>query len=221
MNSQKNMKKTTVKSRNAQKLLDAVKQSVKKYADILVGRTFLYVFEGRYIEVVFRTKDFLHLTGIQTNLTPKEFFKEALRGTLMPNQIKEFTPSHPYNLCEKKLSQLENLSKLTNTPIFILEDLKTQTFTYKFGLTELNFTLCLSHDVDLEGNMKSSFYIPRSLRVEDSFGRESNAFEVNYIFSKRNDEKKYSVITCNDGKTKVSELPDMIKMMLSDDLLKK
>lgn len=208
----------TVKSKNTQKLIESVKLAAKTYASAMVGKTFLYVFEGKCIEVVFRTKDFLHLTGIQTTLSPKEFYKEAVRGSLMSNQIKKFTSQHPYNLCEKKLTQLGNISKITNSPIFILEDIKTQTFTYKFGLTELNFTVCLSHDTDYNGKIQSSCFIPRSLRVEDSFGRESDAFEVNFIFSKNNDEKRYSTIAYQDGKASIDTLPEEIKVLLTESL---
>lgn len=213
--------KATVKTKNTQKLIESIKQAAQTYAGVMVGKTFLYVFEGRYIEVVFRTKDFLHLTGIQTSLTPKEFYKESIRGSLMSNQIKKFSSQHPYNLCEKKLTQLVNISKVTNSPIFILEDLKTQTFTYKFGLTELNFTVCLSHDTDYNGKTQSSCFVPRSLRVEDSFGRESDAFEVNFIFSKSNNEKKYSTIAYQDSKASIDNLPEEIKALLTEGLVSK
>ena len=40
----------------------------KLYKEHLVGRRFAYVFDGRYIEVLYKTENFKHLTGVTTDL---------------------------------------------------------------------------------------------------------------------------------------------------------
>lgn len=184
----------------------------------MVGYSFLYVFEGRYIEVLYRAKDSMHLTGVDSSLSAEAFYREATRGRLRHNQI-YFSQRHPYDLCVQKITQLQNISAVTDSEIFILEDLATNTFTYKFGLTELKFTLCLNEDTDSLGNIVSDKYVVRSLRAEDSVSRSSDAYEVQYIFAKRNDEKLYSSLKYIDKRYEISNLPEKILSKLDCSLL--
>ncbi|MEI3161979.1 MAG: PBECR4 domain-containing protein [Lachnospirales bacterium] len=61
--------------------------SAQQYKNFLLGKTFLYVFNNKYIEISFRKIDFAHLTGVDKHLSAQEFYKEAIRGTLRANQI--------------------------------------------------------------------------------------------------------------------------------------
>lgn len=183
--------------------------AVNEYNREMVGKTFMYVFDNRYIEVIYRVKDFAHLTGVDTKLSAKDFYKEAKNRTLRHNQI-YFSNRHPYDLCLKKINHLENLAKVVSSELFILEDLSTATTTYKFGLTELQFTLCIDRDLDDLGNLKSPYYIVKSLREEDCFKRSGFIHEINHIFCKSNDEKLYNIQMYTDGKVKLSDLPQSI-----------
>ncbi len=49
-----------------------------EYKNNMVGKTFLYVFVNRFIEVIFKTDNFKHLSGIASTLTPNEFYNEAI-----------------------------------------------------------------------------------------------------------------------------------------------
>lgn len=64
----------------------------------------------------------------------------------------------------------------------MLEEIHTDTKTYKFGTTDLNFTLCLNKEYNTDGKEKSECYIVESLRDEDCFSKCKTAYEVNYIF---------------------------------------
>ncbi len=201
------------------RIAEIIMQVAEEYKAKMVGRSFLYVFEGRAIEVVYRTKDFMHLTGVDTNSSAEQFYKDAIRKKLKPKQI-FFSSRHPYDLCMKKMTQLANLCKVIDSELFMLEDTETNTFTYKFGLTDLQLTVCLSEDTDSNGNVVGDHYIARSFRVEDSFERADGAFEVQYIFSKRNDTRKYDTIMYMDKRMKIEDLPDEVKEMLDEKLLK-
>ncbi|MCD8022951.1 MAG: PBECR4 domain-containing protein [Lachnospiraceae bacterium] len=183
----------------------------------MVGHSFLYVFEGRSIEVVYRTKDFMHLTGVDSHCSAEQFYKDAIRGKLQPQQI-FFSARHPYDLCVRKMSQLNNLNRVIDSAIFILEDTETNTFTYKFGLTDLKLTVCLSEDTDENGKVVGDHYIARSLRVEDSFDRADGAFEVQYIFSKKNDQRKYDTIMYMDKGMTIEELSSEVQEILDDSI---
>lgn len=205
------------KKQEKTQIVQTIIQSAKEYKANMVGRSFLYVFEGRSIEVVYRTKDFMHLTGVDSNCSAEQFFKDAVRGKLRPEQI-FFNVRHPYDFCARKISQLSNLKRITDTGIFILEDTETKTFTYKFSLTDLKLTVCLSEDTDGNGNIVGDHYIARSLRVEDSFDRADGAYEVQCIFSKKNDQRKYNKIMYMDKRVAVKELPVQTQNMLDDSL---
>lgn len=184
------------------------------YKDNLVGKTFLYIFDNRYIEVVYRTKDFAHLTGVETKEFAKDFFKYALKSHLHYNQI-HFTKRHPYDLSSKKVEQLINIQNAINTELIILETVTTKTATYKFGIADLEFTLCMDKDTDANGNAKSDYYIVKSLRAEDTVDKSKDAFEVHFVLMKDNDSKKYDTVTYADKRYSISDLPDNIQELIN------
>ena len=47
------------------------------YSQDLAGKTFLYVCGEEYFEVSFPIDHFLHLTGVETRLSTKDFYKNA------------------------------------------------------------------------------------------------------------------------------------------------
>lgn len=201
--------------KNAAMLISGAAQS---YKNLLVGKRFLYVFDGRYIEVLFESKNFRHLTGVATNLSAERFFKYAIGQKLSASQI-WFDANHPYALSIRKLKHLNDVANMSSSENFMLEDISTDTKTYKFGTTDLHFTLCMGRPTDSEGNEIGDCYIVESLRDEDSFSRSADAFVVTHILSRPNDEKKYSDILFMDKSATLNDLPDEVKRMLSDELL--
>lgn len=216
------MKKSSSYSQKRKTLavIQSIHQAAKIFDSKLIGKTFLYIYEGKAIEVVYRATDFLHLTGVDTALSASAFYRNAKSGKLSAGQI-FFSARHPYDLSKKKVVQLLNIELVTNSPLLILESMTTQTHTFKFGLTELNFSVCLDPDLDFNGKLRSNYYIARSLRVEDSFSKGQNAYEVNCIFSKSNDKAKYDCIMYKDGKTNIVNLPNDILKMLDENLYPK
>lgn len=45
------------------------------YSQNLAGKVFLYVYGDEYFEVSFPVNHFLHLTGVETRLSAKDFYK--------------------------------------------------------------------------------------------------------------------------------------------------
>ena len=208
------------KSQDRIQIVQKIISAANLYKSNFVGKTYLYIFDNRYIEVVYRTKDFLHLTGVNSSLSAKAFYKEASQGTLKHTQI-WFNTRHPYDLCLKKAEHIDKLIAVTNTDTALLESVSTDSSEYQFGVTELNFTLCLNIDTDDTGKIVSNYYTPRSLRVEDCFNRCGNVYEVDFILSKSNDTALYSTVTYSDKRKSLDQLPDVIKKRISADLLSK
>ena len=78
------------------------------YSQNLAGKTYLYVYGNEYFEVSFPIDHFLHLTGVETRLSAKDFYKNAKKATLSNNQF-YFNARHPYANAKKKLPCLKRL----------------------------------------------------------------------------------------------------------------
>ena len=180
-----------------------------------VGKYFLYVFDNRYIEVTFQKKHYKHLTGVDSCLFGNRFYDKAKTRTLAINQI-FFNVQHPYNAAKKKVKELVNLDKITNSDIFIVEDYTTDTVQYKFALTNLDYTVCITENLDKETGCKiDEFFVPKSLRVKDKpFDKSDDVFIVDFIFMKQNKHYKYDTLTFGD-RSKIGSIPATIKELIN------
>lgn len=183
------------------------------YSQNLAGKAFLYVYGDEYFEVFFPVDHFLHLTGVETRLSAKDFYKNAKKAILTNSQF-YFDARHPYANAKKKLPCLKRLQELTNEMVCILKDMQTVTIVYKLSVTNLKFTLGLTENTDNSGNKINDFFLPMSLRVEDSSVEKSNDGEVvDFIFSKDASLAKYDTLLVED---KSKTIPDCIKHLISD-----
>lgn len=187
--------------------------SASVYSQNLAGKVFLYVYGNEYFEVFFPVDHFLHLTGVETRLSAKDFYKNAKKSILTNNQF-YFDARHPYANAKKKLPCLKRLPELTNEMVCILKDMQTVTIVYKLSVTNLEFTLGLTENTDNSGNKINDFFLPMSLRVEDTSIEKSNDGEVvDFIFSRDASVAKYDTLLVED-KSKI--IPDCIKHLISD-----
>lgn len=187
----------------------------KVYRDNLAGKVFLYVYGESYFEVVFPTDRFRHLTGVNSSISAQEFYDKAKNSTLATGQIL-YDKEHTYRGAKKKLPCLLVLPLLTNSMVYVVEGLQTVTLTYKIGVTNLNFTIGLAENLDLEGNKINNWFLPRTLRVRDkAIESGADAEFIDFIFSKDASMNKYSQMTYADDDKKP---PLVIKDFLSSDL---
>ena len=196
-------------------IIHEISKAAQLYKKHLVDKKFLYVFDSRYIEVCYKTDNFRHLTGVETSLSAKRFYPYAVKKQLQSSQI-YFSSRHPYSLCKKKLKHICEIAVLASTENFMLEEILTNTKSYKFSATNLQFTLCLNKEYDDYGQEKSECYIVESLRDEDCFSKSKAAYEVSLILSKNNAAKKYNNLLFMDKRTNIEELSDEISSMIED-----
>lgn len=201
--------KTDKKNVIRQEIID----SARIYSQNLAGKIFMYVYGEEFFEVFFPIDRFLHLTGVETYLSAKDFYKNAKKGKLTNNQF-YFDARHPYANAKKKLPCLKRLPELTNDIVCILKDMRTVTIIYKLSVTNLEFTLGLTENTDNGGNKINDFFLPRSLRVKDSAIEKSNDGDiVDFIFMKDASMNKYDVVLVED---KRKCIPECIKHLISD-----
>ena len=206
--------KTDKKNAIRQDIID----SAGVYSQNLAGKAFLYVYGEEFFEVSFPVDHFLHLTGVETKLSAKEFYKNAKKGKITSNQF-YFDARHPYANAKKKLPYLKRLPELTNDMVCILKDMQTVTIIYKLSITNLEFTLGLTENVDNQGKKINDFFLPMSLRVKDTSVEKSNDGEiVDFIFSKDASKTKYDSMLVED---KHKTIPSCIKYLISDSFYKK
>ena len=186
------------------------------YRDNLAGKVFLYVYGGEFFEVVFHTNRFMHLTGVNSTITAQDFYNKAKKSILTTDQF-FFDQKHPYHSAKKKLPYLLNLPKITNSLVCVVKDMPTATLTYKLGMTDMEFTIGLTENIDKAGNKINDWFLPRTLRVKDqAIDISADAEFVDFIFSKDASMVKYDTISFADPNTSI---PLSIEPMLSQNLL--
>lgn len=201
--------KTDKKNMIRQGIID----SAGVYSRNLAGKIFLYVYGEEYFEVFFPIDHFLHLTGVETKLSAKDFYKNAKRGQITNSQF-YFSGRHPYANAKKKLPCLKRLPELTNSMICILKDMQTVTIVYKLSLTNLEFTLGLTENTDSSGNKINDLFLPMSLRVEDSsVAKSSDGDVVDFIFEKDASVSKYKYLLVKDDR---KTIPECIRHLIED-----
>ena len=201
--------KTDKKNMIRQNIID----SAAIYSQNLAGKVFLYVYGNEFFEVSFPVDHFLHLTGVETRLSAKDFYKNAKRAILTNNQF-YFDTRHPYANAKKKLPCLKRLPELTNDTVCILKDMRTLTIVYKLSVTNLEFTLGLTENTDDKGNKINDFFLPKSLRVEDSSVEKSNDGEVvDFIFSRDASVSRYETLLVKDES---KNIPNCIKHLIKE-----
>jgi len=187
------------------------------YKTELAGKVFLYVYGEEYFELNFRVDSFFHLTGVDSTLKAKQFYEYAKDGHLTNEQF-YFTQQHYYNGAKKKLTCLSLLPVLTNSLVCILKDLTTVTLTYKIGVTNLDFTLGLTQNVDKNGKILNEMFFPRTLRVSDHSIEKSRDGEfVDFILMRNASVSKYDTIMYRDNSKK---LPESVNELIDERILK-
>ena len=203
---------TKVDKKNA--IRQGIIEAAIVYSQSLAGKTFLYVYGDEYFEVSFPIDHFLHLTGVETRLSAKDFYKNAKKSILTNNQF-YFDARHIYVNAKKKLPCLKRLPELTNEMVCVLKNMETMTITYKLSVTNLEFTLGLTENIDNTGNKINDLFLPMSLRVKDSSVEKSGDGEiVDFIFSKDASVARYDTLLVED---KSKTIPSCIKHLINDD----
>ena len=180
-------------------IIRRIHRSALKYKEIFVGNTYMFVFNNDYVEVMFKKSSFMHLTGVASCLKADDFYNHALteRG-LRPGEI-FFNEDHPYDLADKKTSILIGLGDITIKDSSVVMDIETKTFSYKLGVANLEFTVCLGDDKNSQGEIQGNCKVPYSFRVEGIENSKSDKiYSVSHVLKKKTCDKKYHILTYGD-----------------------
>ncbi len=198
--------------------------AVQKYKNELVGKKFLYIFGNEFIEVIYKTENFMHLTGIDSKkLKPQKFYDKTKDKTLKRNNM-FFSSRYPLKTAMEKSNELSNIDIFSNSKISIIKDMQTSTYAYEFGFSDKKMTLGLIKNTreDIKGNkIELDYYVPQTFRVKEDAtkGKDpSEIIEIAMILSKTDVKAKYNKIHYGDEK-QIESLPDKIKKNISENLI--
>ena len=98
------------KKSDKEHIVKEICKAAKLYKANLVGKRFLYVFDGRYIEVLYKNVNFKHLTGVECNMSAADFYlpthilcvkeKSSIYAKFLSWQVQRI-------LCSKKSLQIQ------------------------------------------------------------------------------------------------------------------
>ena len=180
-------------------LRDNIIKAAHIYSYKMAGKHYLYIFEGHCFEMYYGIENFLHLVGVDTRLSPIDFYRNAQRGILNTGQF-GFSARHPLATAWKKSKALLKLESFLHEGYFIIKDVETETAFYPYAITDIDRSLLLGLDRDKKVK-DTEIYIPQSLRIKGNIfnkSEDNKIFEINSIFSKTDYEAPYSLILYKD-----------------------
>lgn len=180
---------------NKKKDIHKLKNCAEYYKRNLIGKRFLILYnDGEFLEILFSSEHFRHLTGISSNLNAKKFYQKCigLKGTrkifISPNEIYT-TKQHPRALALKKMEVFNNILFLFQNQSYLSKTVNTNSVTYSFGISNITLTLlCERHPPNSE-------IIPVSLRSKSYLKKSMLFYPVEYVLVKLNPYMKFSEIT--------------------------
>ena len=177
-----------------QYLRDKVVNGAKIYKKYLLNKKFLIICENNDShEIVFKKKDFKHLTGIESDLNENRFFENSAASTLSENNILE-NQHYNYKTLKFKADKIETIDTLLYRNIegsLFMVDLHTNTCDFPVAIKNINSNVCIG----FLGNDNHA----RSLRKFSNSQNCRSEKKIKAIFSKTNGDKEYSDIVYISG----------------------
>lgn len=185
--SKKRKASNIIKADKRQYLRDKVVSGAQIYKKHFMNKKFLIICENNEsYEIVFKKKDFKHLTGIESDLNEERFFENSAASTLSENNILE-NQHYNYQTLKFKADKIGTIDSLlyTNTKdsLFMI-DLHTNTCDFPVAIKNVNSNTCIG----FFGNDNHA----RSLRKYSNSQDCKSQKKIKAIFSKVNGSKEYS-----------------------------
>lgn len=158
--------------------------------------------------VTFLDSNYLHFTGVITELKAKAFYKKACSNTLTVNNFDfkdEFTTFKKYDILSSALNIAYNaktIGKFTNKGIKIKADA---------GVGNVKYTMTI-------GTQNGNIFYPKGVIDEDTRDVTYNSSPIVSIFSKKIQDKKFDTITYKSKNINIDKLhfPKEIKELLTE-----
>lgn len=181
-----------------EEVLKIILNCSKIYHENLENRNILYILQGKlgkisYLETVFLSRNFLHLTGVNISnknvKSSSEFYDLCIKNQLSISDF-EFNSN---GTTTKKLNILQNIMQIYKIARIVGEynGLKKYLYTEKL-IGIVNYCIgCIN---------ENNYYIPNTVLKEDIRDIVYNQYKVMFILRKEIKDKKYKEITYKNNK---------------------
>lgn len=197
-------------------LRDKIIEGSRKYKNKLMNKSIFIICEdGTSYTVRFFANDFLHLTGIHTNLDEGRFFENSSLGFLSEGNIDE-KQKYNWQTLKSKAIRIQNIDEIIYTDVndsLFMENLHTNTYTYPVAIRNTTQNTCIGFKDDINK--------ARTLRKSTNSTNADSQKKILAIFSKPPGQALYGeLIYISDVTVLLSKKPN-VTGLLSDNILEK
>ena len=186
----------------------------KKYKEVFVDHQYLLCSKGfkkRDYYIISAEKDnFLHLIGVNTNLSALAFFDKCYNGTLSEADFdfakKGKDESSVKGSVRRKINSLERMNTIFQEELLIEEDFRKNKISCAIATTDKKVTLGFSYGV---------FSRPQTLLKGNEL--KGNPLSVDLVLSKKRDEKRFNTIVFGNAEL-IKEFEDKIANLITEEI---
>ncbi len=153
--------------------------------------------------------NFLHLTGLKTNLSAQLFFKKCINGTISASDF-QFKKGNSYNTCLLKLAVILDINNLFTNPHTLVQE------SFNKGLVSCSFAA--ENNVLTLGFIKDGEYSYPMTLQKGCFLDPELAGRITLLLRRPRKQKKFDDLVIGDITT-LSKYYSSFKHLLSDRLL--
>lgn len=162
-------------------------EGARNYNHYLVGKVFLIICEdGTESLIRFFKTDFVHLTGIESNLRDNAFYKQCIVGKLTDGNINNYQ-KYNWQTLKGKADRVKKIHKI------VYADVKNSLFMFQLHTRTGVFPVAIRNSVtNTCVGYKGDIHKARSLRKFTNSGNADAEKKIAAIFAKQEDQEKYN-----------------------------
>lgn len=170
-----------------EKLRNQIITGARNYKKFLMNKVFLIVCEdGSEYDVRFFKNDFMHLTGLYSNLDEETFFEYCTEAKIDKGNI-ESVQKYDWSTLKKKGNKIERIHQLLykdDQKTLLLEALDTNTYVFPIAIKDNENDICIG--------FVSNVNKARSLRSSKNSSNAKAEKKIIAIFARNNSDSLYN-----------------------------
>ena len=200
-----------IKEADREKLRDQIVVGAQKYRDKLINKDFLIICEdGASYDVRFFSGDFIHLTGVLSNLNSSRFFDNSEKNLLDTGNILE-GQKYNWSTLKSKGNEIERIDEIiygnTANSLFMI-NLHTNTGDYPVAIRNSDINTCVG--------FRDSIHRARTLRKFTNSGDADDSKKIIGILAKKPSEELYSELAYVSNIEELLKRKDDIKEIVDE-----
>ena len=186
-------------------------QGAQNYNHFLMGKIFLIICEdGTETTIRFFKKDYIHLTGIETNLGDNIFFENCKNSTLNNNNILTHQ-KYNWSTLRGKGTRIQNIHRIIYSNVkesLFIFNLHTNTAHFPVAIRNCTINTCIG--------FKDELHKARTLRKFTNSGSSDCEKKIVAIFAKKESQSMYDELVYISSIHKIYEMNNTFLDKLSN-----